>query len=451
MNTLRKITIEGLKKRASTSALRSYLGEDLFPWLCPGNGFPKLPGEAGSVILLFANKGETAIPGLGEGILLPVEWRPGEHSTRLPRGILEVADDVRTRLEDATHTDPEARRFGLHLPRWIEADISELGLQGGSIFVPLAAALVAARTGRGRPLVFSTGSWDTTRNRIGSVEGYEQKIGAIARLASCVPQHASSDWLLFVPEDDLEKATTGDLASPVALHPIRSRGPYEGGQLKDHLLRSLSDLLSAYAVAPNGADELDVHIQYFNRPDVQANKESAFKHYAAFMARKLGEESMFEGEVLDPPQGRPLAMSFNPNNKSLTLLTLHALKPSRILFLFSDDDQTRERFGVFITREFDLSGVEIDSSAVKAGEHRALIARIAEFLTPLVSSGKTSTGMVEITGGLSMHKALLTLAASASGARIVNVDQNDGSRILTTRKPRIHIHDLTSAPTQPSR
>ncbi|MCA9167060.1 MAG: hypothetical protein KDB23_05310, partial [Planctomycetales bacterium] len=106
------------------------------------------------------------------GTLLPVEWRRGPHSARLPSKLIASADDVRATIaQSATLSERERvelrdAEWGLHWarPEWAEFDFTDLNLSTESAWAPLAVGLIAClRNGELSEHLFVTGYWDTQR------------------------------------------------------------------------------------------------------------------------------------------------------------------------------------------------------------------------------------------------------------------------------------------------
>jgi hypothetical protein len=441
-----KTSLDSLRRLPAKAIGRHLRGAR--PWLCPGSldpdaqGSPELPVSAprwdappGAAILLYANDRDPILPGLGRGLLLPVQWREGtDHSPRLPSGVLEVARKV---LEVTGITG-----HSLHLSSELEGyDLSELPLLGDSVFVPLAAALIVARSG-GKPRmeVFSTGGWDRVGSRVAGVDGYRAKLWAIRQMPG------GREASLFVPGDGdarlaQEALDALESESPqgrkVTITPLGAAGKQEG---LEQLLMQLAGLLQAFETPPARHEgNFQQRLDYANRPDIQARPRYQLEYVDRCLAEDLGLNSEFRqnGERIarETMVGKRFATVFNPNNLSLLRQLLHALRPAHVTFLYRVSEKTRETVMEQMSQfceEMQLHG-RTTLLELEVGQESRTARQIADFLG--------TDGLADCTNGNSQLK--VTMALGGAGARLLLVERDGPMNFVSS--PTIDVLSLAGA------
>ncbi len=169
---------------------------------------PQLPTDRGACWIALVNKYPNELGLLRESYALPLRWRQeSEHDRRLPAGLLDLADQVRTHIEGigevsgtwTLHAASDSLLEGL--------DLCDLEGQWDSAWVSLAVGLLlAAWEGTPDPTIWASAAWDS-RQGIKNVDGLEAKLVLASELGAkvfCVPEQQADNLRSVANENGVE-------------------------------------------------------------------------------------------------------------------------------------------------------------------------------------------------------------------------------------------------------
>jgi hypothetical protein len=366
---------------------------------------PDLPVRPGSCWVVFRTNPEVQLPLLRKAVLLPLRWKSGAHSSRLPPELLSLADHV---IESLRAALSPGRRWGLSLadlPGMDEVHLAEgLKLRCDSGWAPLAGGLLVHDMGlppqRG---VWATGAWK--HYDLTEINFVEDKL-------ELAKEWKASDFFLpdwqeevarrWVEENAPDQIRIGRLAAPPEPDPFKT--------LNHYLARLAAVPPISQGEGPEEEEAFRSCCNYYRiQPDAKVARPFYWSHLLPGILRRCREKY----------RRVPLSKSFShlitivsPSNELAVLapqvveakhcLLLHTVDPKDTVDLKATAEDCRRR----------LPGVRCEARPFPKGTEMetAIKSAVAQFLRDVPPRDSADVAF-DLTPGTKMMSYSLTRAA----------------------------------------
>ena len=367
-----------------------------------GLGPPNLPENSGDAnVILVWNPRLALSPMIAPSFVLPLTWVESYNDcARLPKGVGTVADQVREALG--------IRDWGLALsPALDGVDLRNLEFNCGSIWAPLAAALLVAKSGgEPKPQVLSTGAW--SGRGIEKISDIPLKVAAVE---ATFPANANIKPILFVPKlNESEALACASNRLTILAYPM--------GQVA---LTSLRKHLAELEAPPQTGALIGRRIEYVNREYLPYPKRQEYynSHLIDSIADRVRESAP---APLRAVSRLVIGLGKQPE---LPLMLLKAIRPAEVLVLHTED--TSEHLPA-LDNQLKSWGGRLFSRPISLRDFKGAV----QWTTDWLEEAGELEAVVDITAGNKIMTACVVLAAKSSGARraYLSHDYDHGTQVF---------------------